>query len=219
MNDLPLFQQVMEDGYVKQQGVYAELMESGTAFEKLVSAHKSSITALDDSSQQSQVQEQNVTDENTSGQPSAKYISDIDSISAKGQPSATQLTEEEEKEIGDLGWKPYKDYINVSKGITHLCVMGVTQVLFTSFQMMATFWLAVAVQMNVSSALLVGAYSGLSILSCCFAYIRTLYAAKLGLKASKAFFTGLMDSVFKAPMSFFDSTPVGRILTRVWTSK
>uniref|UniRef100_A0A0E0PZ61 MRP-like ABC transporter n=1 Tax=Oryza rufipogon TaxID=4529 RepID=A0A0E0PZ61_ORYRU len=205
---------VMEDGYVKQQGVYAELMESGTAFEKLVSAHKSSITALDDSSQQSQVQEQNVTDENTSGQPSAKYISDIDSISAKGQPSATQLTEEEEKEIGDLGWKPYKDYINVSKGITHLCVMGVTQVLFTSFQMMATFWLAVAVQMNVSSALLVGAYSGLSILSCCFAYIRTLYAAKLGLKASKAFFTGLMDSVFKAPMSFFDSTPVGRILTR-----
>uniref|UniRef100_A0A0E0HSK2 Uncharacterized protein n=1 Tax=Oryza nivara TaxID=4536 RepID=A0A0E0HSK2_ORYNI len=205
---------VMEDGYVKQQGVYAELMESGTAFEKLVSAHKSSITALDDSSQQSQVQEQNVTDENTSGQPSAKYISDIDSVSAKGQPSATQLTEEEEKEIGDLGWKPYKDYINVSKGITHLCVMGVTQVLFTSFQMMATFWLAVAVQMNVSSALLVGAYSGLSILSCCFAYIRTLYAAKLGLKASKAFFTGLMDSVFKAPMSFFDSTPVGRILTR-----
>uniref|UniRef100_A0A0D3GHW3 Uncharacterized protein n=1 Tax=Oryza barthii TaxID=65489 RepID=A0A0D3GHW3_9ORYZ len=200
---------VMEDGYVKQQGVYAELMESGTAFEKLVSAHKSSITALDDSSQQSQVQEQNVTDENTSGQ-----ASDIDSVSAKGQPSATQLTEEEEKEIGDLGWKPYKDYINVSKGITHLCVMGVTQVLFTSFQMMATFWLAVAVQMNVSSALLVGAYSGLSILSCCFAYIRTLYAAKLGLKASKAFFTGLMDSVFKAPMSFFDSTPVGRILTR-----
>uniref|UniRef100_A0A0E0E2W0 ABC transmembrane type-1 domain-containing protein n=1 Tax=Oryza meridionalis TaxID=40149 RepID=A0A0E0E2W0_9ORYZ len=200
---------VMEDGYVKQQGVYTELMESGTAFEKLVSAHKSSITALDDSSQQSQVQEQNVTDENTSGQ-----ASDIDSVSAKGQPSATQLTEEEEKEIGDLGWKPYKDYINVSKGITHLCVMGVNQVLFTSFQMMATFWLAVAVQMNVSSALLVGAYSGLSILSCCFAYIRTLYAAKLGLKASKAFFTGLMDSVFKAPMSFFDSTPVGRILTR-----
>lgn len=116
MNDLPLFQQVMEDGYVKQQGVYAELMESGTAFEKLVSAHKSSITALDDSSQQSQVQEQNVTDENTSGQPSAKYISDIDSVSAKGQPSATQLTEQEEKEIGDLGWKPYKGL--------HQCVQG-----------------------------------------------------------------------------------------------
>uniref|UniRef100_A0A0E0LCP1 ABC transporter C family member 13 n=1 Tax=Oryza punctata TaxID=4537 RepID=A0A0E0LCP1_ORYPU len=207
---------VMEDGYVRQQGVYAELMESGTAFEKLVSAHKSSITTLDDSSQQSQVQEQNVSDDYTS--PStlqiARQASDI-IVSAKGQPSATtQLTEEEEKEIGDLGWKPYKDYINVSKGILHLCVMGINQVLFTSFQMMATFWLAVAVQMNVSSALLVGAYSGLSILSCCFAYIRTLYAAKLGLKASKAFFTGLMDSVFKAPMSFFDSTPVGRILTR-----
>ncbi|KAF0901840.1 hypothetical protein E2562_006467 [Oryza meyeriana var. granulata] len=205
---------VMENGHVRQQGLYTELMESGTAFEKLVSAHQSSITALDNSSQQSQVEGQHVSDDNTL--PTtwlvARQSSDIE-VSAKG-PSAAQLTEEEEKEIGDLGWKPYKDYINVSKGILPLSVMCINQLLFTSFQMMATFWLAVAVQMNVSSALLVGAYSGLSILSCCFAYFRTLSAAKLGLKASKAFFTSLMDSVFMAPMSFFDSTPVGRILTR-----
>ncbi|KAI9161801.1 hypothetical protein LWI28_020779 [Acer negundo] len=36
----------------------------------------------------------------------------------------------------------------------------------------------------------------------------------MGLKASKAFFSGFMNSIFKAPMIFFDSTPVGRILTR-----
>uniref|UniRef100_A0A0D9WR94 Uncharacterized protein n=1 Tax=Leersia perrieri TaxID=77586 RepID=A0A0D9WR94_9ORYZ len=205
---------VMEDGHVRQQGVYAELLESGTTFEKLVSAHQSSITALDNSSQQIQAEEQLVSDDDMSLSTSqvARQASDIE-VSARG-PSAAQLTEEEEKEIGDLGWKPYKDYINVSKGILPLTVMWINQVLFTSFQMMVTFWLAMAVQMNVSNALLVGVYSGLSILSCCFAYFRTLSAAKLGLKASKAFFTGLMDSVFKAPMSFFDSTPVGRILTR-----
>jgi ABC-type multidrug transport system fused ATPase/permease subunit len=94
--------------------------------------------------------------------------------------------------------------------------MCTSQVLFTCFQIASTYWLAVAVQMDsVSAALLVGTYSGLSIFSCCFAYFRSLFAAILGLKASKAFFGELMDSVFKAPMSFFDSTPVGRILTRV----
>ncbi|PNT75777.1 hypothetical protein BRADI_1g37850v3, partial [Brachypodium distachyon] len=150
---------VMEGGQVKQQGRYAELLESGTTFEKL-------------------------------------------------------LTEEEDKGIGDLGWKPYKDYIDVSKGMLPLCGLCTTQVLFTSFQILSTYWLAVAVQMNASTALLVGAYSGLSIFSCCFAYLKNLFAATLGLKASKAFYTSLMESVFKAPMSFFDATPVGRIFTR-----
>jgi ABC-type multidrug transport system fused ATPase/permease subunit len=212
---LLFFQQVMEGGQVKQQGKYSELLESGTAFEKLVSAHQSSITALDTASQQNQVQEQVLDD---SIMPSAllsmRQTSDIE-VSTKG-PSVVQLTEEEEKGIGDLGWKPYIDYIEVSKGILPFCGMCTAQVLFTGLQIMSTYWLAVAVQINVSSALLVGAYSGLSIFSCCFAYFRSLFAATLGLKASKAFFTGLMDSVFKAPMSFFDSTPVGRILTRVW---
>ncbi|XP_008659581.2 ABC transporter C family member 8 [Zea mays] len=104
---------VMEGGQVSQQGKYSELLGSGTAFEKLVSAHQSSITALDTSgSQQNQVQGQ---------QESAEYIvpsalqvirqaSDIDVI-AKGPSAAIQLTEEEEKGIGDLGWKPYKEYI------------------------------------------------------------------------------------------------------------
>ncbi|CAN6163714.1 unnamed protein product [Urochloa humidicola] len=208
---------VMEGGQVSQQGKYSELLESGTAFEKLVSAHQSSITALDTSaSQQNQAQGQLVPDENIvpSALQATRQASDIE-IAAKAPSASIQLTEEEEKGIGDLGWKPYKDYINVSKGTFQFSGMCTSQVLFTCFQIASTYWLAVAVQMdNVSAALLVGAYSGLSIFSCFFAYFRSLFAANLGLKASKAFFSGLMDSVFKAPMSFFDSTPVGRILTR-----
>ncbi|KAG2606635.1 hypothetical protein PVAP13_4NG063010 [Panicum virgatum] len=208
---------VMEGGQVSQQGKYSELLESGTAFEKLVSAHQSSITALDTSAnQQNQVQGQLVPDENIvpSALQATRQASDIE-VAAKGPSATIQLTEEEEKGIGDLGWKPYKDYINVSQGAFQFSGMCASQVLFTCFQIASTYWLAVAVQMdNVSAALLVGAYSGLSIFSCCFAYFRSLFAATLGLKASKAFFNGLMDSVFKAPMSFFDSTPVGRILTR-----
>jgi hypothetical protein len=51
--------------------------------------------------------------------------------------------------------------------------------------------------------------------SCLFAYVRILHVAHLGLKASREFFSGFMDSVFKAPMLFFDSTPTGRIMIRV----
>ncbi|TVU07886.1 hypothetical protein EJB05_41261 [Eragrostis curvula] len=208
---------VIEGGHVSQQGKYSELLESGTAFERLVSAHQSSITELDtNSGRENKDQGIEASDDNI--MPSAlhttRQASDI-KASAKGPSATFQLTEEEERGIGDLRWKPYKDYIDVSQGIFQLSGMCISQVLFACFQIMSTYWLAVAVQTdNISAALLVGAYSGISIFSCCFAYFRSLFAALLGLKASKEFFSGLMDSVFKAPMSFFDSTPVGRILTR-----
>ncbi|KAJ4782162.1 ABC transporter C family member 8 [Rhynchospora pubera] len=82
-------------------------------------------------------------------------------------------------------------------------------------QSMSTYWLAIVVQLShISSGVVVGVYAALSTSSCVFAYFRSYFAARLGLNASKAFFEGFMDSVFEAPMVFFDSTPVGRILTR-----
>ncbi|KAB2596767.1 hypothetical protein D8674_032217 [Pyrus ussuriensis x Pyrus communis] len=44
---------------------------------------------------------------------------------------------------------------------------------------------------------------------------RTLATVVLGLEASKSLFSQLLNSLFRAPMSFYDSTPLGRILSRV----
>jgi len=41
------FLQVMENGEITQEGTYQELLQSGTAFEQLVNAHKNSKTPLD----------------------------------------------------------------------------------------------------------------------------------------------------------------------------
>ncbi|KAJ7002908.1 hypothetical protein NC653_008206 [Populus alba x Populus x berolinensis] len=68
---------------------------------------------------------------------------------------------------------------------------------------------------KISNGFLAGVYTGISKSSTPFVYLRSLFAALLGLKASKAFFSGISISLFKAPMLFFDSTPGGRIYTRV----
>ncbi|GJV84821.1 3-oxoacyl-[acyl-carrier-protein] reductase 4-like protein [Tanacetum coccineum] len=43
----------------------------------------------------------------------------------------------------------------------------------------------------------------------------SIFTTLSGLKASKAFFSKFTESIFGAPMLFFDSAPVGRILTRL----
>ncbi|KAJ4782160.1 ABC transporter C family member 8 [Rhynchospora pubera] len=210
---------VMEDGQITQLGTYSELLGDGTPFEKLVNAHRSSITVLEGSNQANIVstkqepddhgdhRHQHTTEQHSQGE--------ITTATKTTKNALTRLTEDEEKEIGDLGWKPYKDYLLVSKGNSLLLFLISAQVLFAAMQSMSTYWLAIVVQLShISSGVVVGVYAALSTSSCVFAYFRNYFAARLGLNASKAFFEGFMDSVFEAPMVFFDSTPVGRILTR-----
>lgn len=205
----------MENGKVAQEGTYEELLKSGAAFGKLVHAHRTSIDNLGSLKLENQAEAESMNGDREidTNQP-AKQDSEVE-ISTKGL-SAAQLTEEEETEIGDLGWKPYHDYLQVSKGYSLFVLMISLQLIFVIFQSLSNYWLAIVVQaQHLSKGILIGVYSFFSILSCFFAYFRSLVAAKHGLKASKAFFTSFMDSIFEAPMLFFDSTPVGRILTRV----
>ncbi|KAJ0007144.1 hypothetical protein Pint_28812 [Pistacia integerrima] len=187
---------VLDGGQVIQSGSYQELLKAGTAFEELVNAHRDAITVLDPANNEGQEgtakidKDQMVTAEEPNGTSVVKENSQGE-ISAKGLPGV-QLTEEEEKEIGLLA-----------------------QAGFVALQAGSTYWLAYAIQFpKINNGILIGVYSGIATTSAVFVYFRSFYAALLGLKASKAFFSGFTNSIFKAPMLFFDSTPVGRILTR-----
>lgn len=203
---------VMEGGRVTQSGNYEDLLTAGTAFEQLVHAHKNSMTVLDPANKVAIKGDADQLNGPNHFVPS-KQNSEAE-ISMKGM-TGVQLTEAEEKEIGDVGWKPFFDYLTVSKGLWFLILSTVSQSSFVALQAASTYWLALAKQIpEMNNGILIGVYSGISALSAFCVYLRSYFAAHLGLKASKAFFSGFTDSIFKAPMLFFDSTPVGRILTR-----
>ncbi|XVF25110.1 hypothetical protein REPUB_Repub13aG0185700 [Reevesia pubescens] len=207
---------VMEGGKIAQSGSYEELLKVGTAFEQLVNAHRDSVTALGSLNSEGRGESQGlalVGPDMSKGSYTVKQNSEGE-ISVKG-PLGVQLTQGEEKEIGDVGWKPFLDYVSVSNGYLDLSLGLLTQSTFVILQAASTYWLAFAIQIpNMTSSMLIGVYTGIATLSTIFVFFRSYYAARLGLKASKAFFSGLTNAVFKAPMLFFDSTPVGRILTR-----
>uniref|UniRef100_A0A0D3G471 ABC transporter C family member 13 n=1 Tax=Oryza barthii TaxID=65489 RepID=A0A0D3G471_9ORYZ len=201
---------VMENGEITQEGTYSELLQSGTAFEQLVNAHKDSKTILDTDDRREGAKELGAFQYQV---PLIQQNSEAE-IST-GNLKSVQLTEEERRELGEIGLKPYKDYVSVSKGWFLLSMILVTQCAFFGLQCLATYWLAVAIQnQQFSAGVVIGVYAVMATVSCLFAYVRSLIAAHFGLKASREFFSGFMDSVFKAPMVFFDSTPTGRIMTR-----
>jgi len=196
----------MEGGKVIQSGSYENLLTTGTAFEQLVRAHKDTITELNQDQENKEGSENEVL---------AKHQSEGEISSIKG-PIGAQLTQEEEKVIGNVGWKPFWDYLNYSKGTSMLCMIMLAQSGFMALQTSSTYWLATAIEIpKVTNATLIGVYALISFSSAAFVYVRSYLTALLGLKASTALFSSFTTAIFNAPMLFFDSTPVGRILTRV----
>ncbi|KAL4194336.1 hypothetical protein AMTRI_Chr05g68090 [Amborella trichopoda] len=204
---------VLEGGRITQSGSYNDLLRKGMAFELLVNAHQEAMTALENPNKQDLLE----THKQGLGPPNFFPTSRGNSeVEIKTSACSTiQLTNEEEKEIGDVGWKPYIYYIRVAKGSILIFLVILLQSGFLLLQSIATYWLAVAgILPQITNVILIGVYTGLSSLSIVFVYFRSWFTTHLGLRASRAFFSGFMDSVFKAPMLFFDSTPIGRILTR-----
>lgn len=58
-------------------------------------------------------------------------------------------------------------------------------------------------------------YMALAFGSSWFVFIRSILVATFGLAAAQKMFLKMQMSIFRAPMSFFNSTPAGRILNRV----
>lgn len=131
-----------------------------------------------------------------------------------------QLIKQEEREVGDTGLKPYIQYLNQNKGYLYFSLAALSHLTFVIGQISQNSWMAANVDKpNVSPLWLIAVYLIIGIVSTLFLLSRSLSTVILGLESSKSLFSQLLNSLFRAPMSFYDSTPLGRILSRVKTSQ
>ncbi len=96
-------------------------------------------------------------------------------------------------------------------------VLGGVQIL----QIGGNFWMAWASPSTegdtpkFSNTKLIWVYAGLSLGSSLFIAIRSTLICLSGIFIAQKYFLDMIRCIFRAPMSFFDSTPTGRILNRV----
>ncbi|KAG5100253.1 hypothetical protein JHK82_045305 [Glycine max] len=205
---LPAFDSVllMSKGEILQDAPYHQLLSSSQEFQDLVNAHKETSNS-------------NQFVNATSSQRHLTSAREITQVFMERQCKATngnQLIKQEEREKGDTGLKPYLQYLNQRKSYIYFCMVTLCYTVFVICQILQNSWMAANVDNPyVSTLQLVVVYFLIGVISTIFLLIRCLATVALGMKSSKKLFAQLMDSLFCAPMSFYDSTPLGRILTRV----
>ncbi|CAA2995878.1 ABC transporter C family member 4 [Olea europaea subsp. europaea] len=212
---------VMRDGMIVQSGKYNDLLESGLDFKALVTAHETSMELVD---------VENATENSSptiSTQKSFKLREENGESKSEDQSDPNQgsskLIKEEERETGRVSLSVYKLYCTESFGW-----LGVVAVLFFSLAWQGTlmasdYWLAYETSSkraaSFNPSFFIEIYAIIAAVSCVLILLRIILATVMGLKTSQIFFGQMLHSILHAPMSFFDTTPSGRILSRASTDQ
>ncbi|KAI7987298.1 ABC transporter C family member 10 [Camellia lanceoleosa] len=197
---------LMSEGKILKAATYNQLLASSLEFQNLVNAHNDAAFSekhgINGSQQRSKTPKEEIQKPYTKEQ--------------LGEPVGDQLIKQEEREIGNTGLKPYRQYLNQSKGFLYLTLAVISHLMYLVGQLVQNLWLATELDdFNLSRLRLLVIYLVIGCGMSLFLVLRSYVVVVLGLRASKAIFSKLMASLFRAPMSFYDSTPLGRILSRV----
>ncbi len=129
------------------------------------------------------------------------------------------LIAEEEMQVGSVKYDVYKHYVK-SVGVKWMVLMLLANVVFQSFTIGSNMWLTIwstdtkaATDTDLRDTYL-GVYGAFGLLIGVSGFLLDLAPRLGGLVAGVRLHQTLLHGILRAPLSFFETTPTGRILSR-----
>ena len=128
------------------------------------------------------------------------------------------LVTQEERALGAVKWQVYRKYFAAGGGNIRFAFVYFTFVLCAAVELwktsMISLWTADSSYEKFPIGFYMGLYAGTAVVLGIVTFVRSLNLALFGVRASQKMHDDLLSSILKAPMSFFDTTPTGRIISR-----
>ena len=126
-----------------------------------------------------------------------------------------------EREKGKVRFSVYWQYLTTAYRGALVPLILLVQILFQTLQIGSNYWMAWARPVSedaepaVGGTTLITVDAALSIGSSFCVLLRAVLLVMAGYKIASRLLSKMYHCIFRAPMSFFDATPSGRILNRV----
>ncbi|XP_043708542.1 ABC transporter C family member 3-like [Telopea speciosissima] len=218
---------VLKDGTITQAGKYEEILISGTKFMELVGAHKKALADLNYIKHGAALDNLITDEKNGNMLYSKKSIQEDEEREPKTCKTEKlvgpegQLVQEEMREKGGVSLLVYWKYATAAYKGAFVPLILLAQIFFQFLLIASSYWMVLTtpvsedVRPHIKGSTLIFVYIALIFGSSLCVFIRSMLIVTAGYKTATLLFNKMHLCIFRAPMSFFDSTPSGRILNRV----
>ncbi|KAF8066642.1 multidrug resistance-associated ABC transporter [Lyophyllum atratum] len=193
---------VMEQGVITEQGTYEELMKDSAVFSSLMEEYgslevKKGVVKL-------------------GGAQEATAIVDLDQKAKKEVEAA--LMQAEERNTGAVSWDIYKKYMRYGGGIFWapiiLILLALNEGSRVGNNLFLGYWTGNSIR-SFTQRDYMAVYAGFGAAQALFSFLVSLAFSLMGLTASLRLYKAALNSILGSPVSFFDTTPIGRIQSRL----
>ncbi|KAL6854188.1 P-loop containing nucleoside triphosphate hydrolase protein [Trichoderma novae-zelandiae] len=134
----------------------------------------------------------------------------------KKNKKGAALMQQEEKANSSVPWSVYGAYVRASGTLMNAPLVIFILILSQGANIMTSLWLSywTSDKFGLSTGTYIGIYAGLGALQAILMFLFSVLLSILGTTSSKVMLREAMFRVLRAPMSFFDTTPLGRITNR-----
>jgi ATP-binding cassette, subfamily C (CFTR/MRP), member 1 len=187
----------MEGGKIQAVDTFNNLMANHDGFKQLMET-----TAVEEK----QEDEPKTTEEKTADLEKGK----------KKKKKAPGLMQAEERAVASVPWSVYGAYVKASGTIFSAPLIFLALILSQGANIATSLWLSwwTSDQYGYSTGVYIGVYAALGTVQALLMFAFSLMLTIFGTNASKSLLRMAVTRTLRAPMSFFDTTPLGRITNR-----
>lgn len=197
----------MENGAIVERGTYAELIADDGTFARLARDFGGNRDSADS---ETVMREKDVD--------VAKVVEEEEEagVAPKKQAGMMQV---EERATGAVSKGVYRSYLKAANGFFLVPLVALAAICMQAGTLLSQFDLTWWQENkwhrgNDSEAFYMGLYAAFGVSSALFTFVMGVICVNLGVSASRNLHREAIDHVLRAPMSMFDTTPIGRILNR-----
>ncbi|KAF8413521.1 hypothetical protein HHK36_001512 [Tetracentron sinense] len=206
---------LVHEGMVKEEGTFEDLTSNGVLFQKLME----SVGKMEE-----HVEEKEETENHDQKTPKPvangvlNELSKNASRTTKGKEGKSVLIKQEERETGVVSWNVLMRYKNALGGLWVVMILFTCYVSTEVLRVSSSTWLSVWTDQSTSKSYGPGFYNLIYALLSFGQVVVTLansfWLIVSSLYASKRLHEAMLNSILRAPMVFFHTNPIGRIINR-----
>ncbi|GFP94485.1 ABC transporter c family member 5 [Phtheirospermum japonicum] len=210
------YSSVMKDGRIIEAGKYQDLISNPDGeLIRQMEAHSKSLNQVNP--------RKHISLPKKSYHQASKQIevTEVKFVDLSRSNRAPERSLHEETESGRVKWHVYSTFITSAYKGALVPIILLCQILFQMLQMASNYWIAWGSEKEerVTKDRLILIFALLSGGSSFFILGRAVLLSTIAIETAQRLFLGMITCVFRAPLSFFDSTPSSRILNRSSTDQ